>query len=565
MIRKLHDWRLLFSKNSGLVSFCAAILLAHLFTPALRAQLLLPVYSYVDYWKINGFLSAPYQQPFVPLQISKNGNFVNVWWPYSISNVVLQATTDPSSGNNWVSLTNQPVESVTNDTRTVTLLPQFDKQYFRLMGVGTVQIPIFGFAIFCNGQLEFTQCPPLTILGRTHANGTICLGAALGNTLQFMKTVTTTSSINNSNLGGYTSFAVPVYSDSPPFITGVPTLNLPIGTNNTPAAVREIVNLPPVGESASSLIGQQRYHNKAAVVILVSNTTVTLTVKDQGALTGTTTNINFNSWSNGLVAERTMLAAVLPFLNLTNRFRDYRESKWVMPTQIDMGVLKSWLLNTAIVTNRYPLVSGLKPNILYVNDFRTVTNLHAVRLANGSIISTNTWFGGQPTGFTIATPNPLYVWGNYNLPNPAHAGTTNTTATFPASLVCDAITFLSPNWTDSGYGNGSTTLSSRNAASTTINAAIIAGSVYSTGSAAGQWSGGIHNLTRLLESWSGDTLTLNGSWVNLYNSVRATNQFQNPGIYYYAPTRNFSFDQNFNTAAKLPPGTPVVFGIVPPN
>ena len=419
-------------------------------------------------------------------------------------------------------------------------------------------IPAFQFAIFYNGQLEFTQCAPLDVRGRVHANGPVCLGAAPGNQLKFWGTVTTTSSILNSNLGGYTSFATPVYAGTPQRTTGVPTLNLPIGTNNTAAAVREIINLPPVGEAAGSLMGQQRYHNKASIVILVSNTTVTLTVKSQGALTGTTTNYNFNSVTNGSVAERTLLAAALPFLNLTNRFRDYRESKWVMPTQIDMGVLEHWIPHTAIVTNQYPVGSGTQPNILYVNDFRTVTNLHAVRLWNGSIIPTNAGPSGAATGFTIATPNPLYVRGNYNLPNAGHVGSTNTSATFPASLVSDAITILSSSWTDSGYGNGSTALDSRGAVNTTVNAAIIAGSVYSTGTASGEWSGGVHNLPRLLETWSGDTLTLNSSLVNLYNSVRANTQFQNPGVYYRAPARNFNFDQNFLTAAKLPPGTPTV-------
>lgn len=421
-------------------------------------------------------------------------------------------------------------------------------------------IPAFQFAIFFNGQLEFTQCAPLTNRGRVHANGPICLGAPSGspNTLVFNGTVTTTSTILNSNLGGYNSFSAPVYNGTPQNTIGVPTLNLPIGTNNSPAAVREIVNMPPAGEAANSQMGQQRYYDKSAVAILVSNTTVTLTVKDKNSLTGTSTNFNFNSATNGSVAERIILAAVLPFLNLTNTFYDYRESSWVKPTQIDMAVLKDWLPINLLVTNRYLPGSGVQPNIFYVGDFRTVTNLHAVRLKNGAIIPTNSATGGQATGLTIATPNPLYVWGDYNVPNPGHANTTNTTATFPASLVCDAITILSANWTDSGYGNGSASLGSRNATSTTVNAAIIAGSVYSTGTAAGQWSGGVHNLTRLLESWSGNTLTVNGSLVNLYNSVNANHQFQNPGNYYNAPSRNFNFDQNFLNAAKLPPGTPTV-------
>ena len=51
------------------------------------------------------------------------------------------------------------------------------------------------------------------------------------------------------------------------------------------------------------------------------------------------------------------------------------------------------------------------------------------------------------------------------------------------------------------------------------------------------------------------TLTLNTSIVNLFTSTRATNQFQNPGVYYYAPTRQFSFDLNFLNYTKQPPGT----------
>ncbi len=436
------------------------------------------------------------------------------------------------------------------------------------VGAGVMQdisvdtIPAFQYAIFYNGQLEFTQCAPLDVRGRTHANGPICLGAASGNQLKFWGTVTSTSSILFSNMAGYSGFATPVYAGTPANTIGVPTLNLPIGTNNTAAAVREIIKMPPAGEAASSAMGQQRYFDKAAVVILVSNTTVTLTVKSMGTLgtgtDGTSTTYDFNSTTNGSSLQRSNLAVVMPFLNLTNTFYDYRESKWVKATQIDMAKLKAWLPTNSIVTNRFTPVSGTQPNILYVNDFRNLTNLHAVRLANGSIIPTNAAPNGAATGLTVATENPLYVWGNYNLPNAAHAGTTNTTATFPASLVCDAITILSPNWTDPGYGSGSASLSSRGAANTTVNAAIIAGSVYTTGSAVGQFSGGVMNLTRLLESWTSKILTLNSSIVNLYDSAKATTQFKNPGNYYDAPSRNFNFDQNFLTAAKLPPGTPTV-------
>jgi hypothetical protein len=312
-------------------------------------------------------------------------------------------------------------------------------------------------------------------------------------------------------------------------------------------------------------MGLERYYNKAAVVLLVSNTSITYIVKDKNTGSGTVSNITYNSAAPS-TNEQANLSRWLPFVNLTNRFYDYRESRWVMPSQIDMGELKNWLPTNSTVLSRFPAGSGVWPNIMYVNDFRTVSsNLHAVRLANGSIIPTNGVSATNASGFTLATENPLYVWGNYNLPNSSHAGTTNTTATFPASLISDAITVLSPRWRDDTYGNntnatyaGSAGLDNRIATNTTINAAIIAGAVYTTGSAVGQWSGGVHNLTRLLERWSGYTLTLNSSIVNLYNSAKATTQFINPGTYYRAPERRFSFDQNFLTSSKLPPGTPSV-------
>src|ERR1019366_9440103 len=94
------------------------------------------------------------------------------------------------------------------------------------------------------------------------------------------------------------------------------------------------------------------------------------------------------------------------------------------------------------------------PNILYAADnrsYNTTNQLTAVRLKNGQIIPTNlvTIAGNiQPSGFTVATPNPLYVRDHYNCPNAAHQGTTNTSSAYPASLVSDALTILSGNWND---------------------------------------------------------------------------------------------------------------------
>jgi hypothetical protein len=82
----------------------------------------------------------------------------------------------------------------------------------------------------------------------------------------------------------------------------------------------------------------------------------------------------------------------------------------------------------------------------------------------------------------------------------------------------------------------------------------------------------VQNYPRLLEAWSGRTLTLNGSLVNMFDSARATAPFQMPGVYYNAPNRSFNFDTNFLDATKQPPGTPELRALirsswvaVPPN
>jgi hypothetical protein len=316
-------------------------------------------------------------------------------------------------------------------------------------------------------------------------------------------------------------------------------------------------------------MSQQRFYNKADIVLLVSNSTVTVNLKTSPSDPGT--NITARYYPTNVYASNyVQITTNFPFLNVTNTFTDQRENDLVKVTDIDMGILKTWLVTNALVNGKFPNTAGVyglsnAPNILYAADNRTygAGQLTAVRLKNGQIIPTNmvTIAGNtQPSGFTVATPNPLYVKDHYNCPNSSALGTTNTTAAYPASLVSDALTVLSGNWSDP-TGDDSFSSGVRVAKSTTINAAILTGVVYSTGSGATTFSGGVQNLPRLLEDWGNGgavTLTLNTSIVNFFNSVRATHQFEAPGNYYYAPTRAFSFDLNFLNYSKQPPGTPML-------
>ena len=126
----------------------------------------------------------------------------------------------------------------------------------------------------------------------------------------------------------------------------------------------------------------------------------------------------------------------------------------------------------------------------------------------------------------------------------------------------DAITILSTTWNDS-Y-NSRTSLNSRNAGDTTVNAATLEGIVPSvTVNGVKHYSGGVENFLRLLENWSGNTLTYNGSIVVMFDSRYATNYWQNPGNYYDVPTRNWGFDANYSQGQnKLPPIFPQVKALI---
>jgi hypothetical protein len=407
-------------------------------------------------------------------------------------------------------------------------------------------VPITQYAIFYNGLLEFSTCATMTVNGRVHSNTAIYTGTSAS--LTFNGTVTTVGTITSPAWNGQgPSWAnTGTYNGNPTYRTNVPTVALSIPMTNT----QSVIAMPPAGESPDSTQGQARLFNQAQTVLLVTNTTVTLKIQqspnasslpadDPSPITLTSTNTT------------TALATNFPFLVETS-FTDQRQNQTVLTSQIDVGKYSAWIATNASVLTKFPAGSGTYPTILYVADNRSTTasQMTGIRLTNGIAPPAN---GGL--GWSVATPDPLYVIGNYNCTNASYLGTTNTTATVPCAFMSDALTILSPSWKDSA-SSSSFSSGVRPASADTVNAAILTGIVPSTGSSSTQFSGGVHNLPRLLEDWTGDTLTLNTAIMNLFNSTVATHQFVNPGTYYYPPTRQFSYDQNFANPAKQPPGIP---------
>ncbi len=232
---------------------------------------------------------------------------------------------------------------------------------------------------------------------------------------------------------------------------------------------------------------------------------------------------------------------------------DKRELQEIPVTDLDIGAITPTLNS----------LSGFN-GIIYMTDTGSGDKT-AIRIKNGGVLPNN--------GLTVATEGGLYVQGDYNTgttsnPNavpsngsPAANASTVVAGytTKPAALVGDAIMVLSNNWSDS---NANKSVGSRNAANTTLNTALISGYLASTnGGDYGRsgYSGGMNNFPRLLETWSGDSLTYSGAFVSLYESKRYTAPWDTGDIY-VPPTRYWYFDTLLLT--RVLPGIPASGGFI---
>lgn len=206
-------------------------------------------------------------------------------------------------------------------------------------------------------------------------------------------------------------------------------------------------------------------------------------------------------------------------------------------------------------------------------------NNWAVKLTNGSQIPNPDFaLKKEIFGTTIATNGPMYVHGNYNADgnfdtdneykvdgprdddyNPyrqAPGAPQGKYVEAAASLVADAITVLSNNWTDS---NSTAALASRTASQTEMSAAFISGIVPSGKAGYDKtkfYSGGVENFPRFLEQWgSGRNFIYRGSMVALFESEVAKGRWGKDNVY-GAPGRKWGFNTLFQEG-KYPPGMPI--------
>lgn len=180
---------------------------------------------------------------------------------------------------------------------------------------------------------------------------------------------------------------------------------------------------------------------------------------------------------------------------------------------------------------------------------------YAVLTANAGAVPQLTSGIDIPDGFTIATNGLLYVWGNFNADGLSGTGSSilpDSANERPALIAADAVTVLSA---------GSTLQSISTAIQSSVNftevsAAILTGLIPTRPGTDLIWSGGVHNLVRLLESWD-VVYRFRGSLGVLYeNEVAKGKYHEDHNSFYSPPTRDMGYHQ-YLSQGRFPPATPI--------
>ena len=221
-----------------------------------------------------------------------------------------------------------------------------------------------------------------------------------------------------------------------------------------------------------------------------------------------------------------------------------------------------------------------------------------VRLINGTQLP-----GDMNNGFTLASENGTYIFGNYNATGVDSYGTPTPSTDYlpgavaaagapwiandtqvPSSVVADAVTIISRPWNGTaGWSDGASfgapvytrvtptwipAYPGRPARETTVRTAILQGDTISSllltphqgGFYSERLNGSVNNFKRFLEDWRATNppnVNYSGSLINLFNSRNNIGPFKYGEIRVYnAPNRNWVFDDSFLDASRLPPGTP---------
>ncbi|HEX7400834.1 MAG TPA: PilX N-terminal domain-containing pilus assembly protein [candidate division Zixibacteria bacterium] len=381
-------------------------------------------------------------------------------------------------------------------------------------------VPIFQFAVFYEQDLEILPGPNMTLGGRVHSNHDLYLGSRA-----------------SLKCDSWTTAAGDIYhgrkDDPSDDMTGDVTIKDRYGVyqsmKNADGTWLD-ANDPAWVSSSLNRWGGQVQDNSHGITelnlpVVVSGDPIDMIKRASGGNTDSYENTAGLKIVDGQVlyknASDVWVNVTSTFTSTsiltTKSFYNYREGKTVTAYDIDISKLNT--------SGYYP-----RNGILYASRNQVAGTQQAIRLINGATLS---------APLSVVSNNPLYTLGNYNSVNKK-----------AAALFTDALTVLSTNWSDA---NSDKSLSNRVANNTTVNAAFLTGNSQTSLS---HYNGGLENLPRFLETWSGKTFTYRGSMVDLWFSEQATGAWVYGSPQYEAPNRDWAFDLAFLDPNNLPPGVP---------
>ncbi|TAL16830.1 hypothetical protein EPN96_07810 [bacterium] len=214
---------------------------------------------------------------------------------------------------------------------------------------------------------------------------------------------------------------------------------------------------------------------------------------------------------------------------------DPRETKPVEFIVIDLQRLQHWYEDYLVsmglnLTGRSLLIYAAKtPNAFSISAIKIIGSQGGRVRTDTADIQGNATLK-VPT--IIATPNPVYVEGDFN-----------SVGSQPCVIVADAVTFISNSWGELHYPPAVAGVT--NASQTRYNAAIIAGRYdYMTGGSATE-AEGVEDLPRKIENWAGIDLTFTGSLASPWFSEIADFPF-NPAMV-TSPNYIITYDTSLKT------------------
>ena len=394
--------------------------------------------------------------------------------------------------------------------------------------------PLFDFAIFFDDDLELLPGPSMTFSGKVHANGDIYVGVGNNKTLNidsdyfrctgeiFRKrknnnsTTSGSVKIKNSN-GNFKSLR----NDRDYDYWGDPEAWVNYADNRWDGTVQTgshgvlTQNAPDIGSIANS------GHYRTSADLVFHNDRV-------------------YHVQNGVEVDITAMVSTA-VSETSDEMYDAREETYVPLTEIDLS--DPLLTNYIETTNQdsdpsndiHQIYAYRSPNPQPANwDPGAASNwFEGIRLKNGSSI---------PDDLLFVSENPIYVQGDFNTDD---FGTADQKT---VAVISDAVNLLSNTWDDEREP-GDSFSDIDNATETTFNMALITGNVR-TPDGGGDYSGGLENLPRFHERWSGVDCQINGAFINLFQSRQATERWGKSGVY-KPPVRSWGYDPGLLNASVL--------------